>query len=65
MHLVIFQGMQERNEESGAGCPYRVAQGAGAAVDVEPVRWEAELLCGNHRDDRKCLVDLQQVDIVD
>ena len=51
--------------EPGAGHAERVADRDRAAVDVEPVEVDAEVLVGRHDLRRERLVDLDQVDVVD
>src|SRR3954447_22574409 len=60
-----LQGVQQRHDETGAGGADRVAERAGPTVDVEPVARNAEVAGRRHRDDRKGLVDLEEVDIAD
>ena len=60
-----FQRMQQRDDQPRAGGADRMAERAGAAIDVELVSGDAEVALRRHRDDRKRLVDLEQVDVAD
>ena len=51
--------------QAGAGHAERVADGDRAAVDVEPVEVDAEVLVGRHDLGGERLVDLDQVDVAD
>ncbi len=51
-------------EEHGAGGAERVAEGDGAAVDVDALGVDAELLDGLEDDDGEGLVDLPEVDVL-
>src|SRR5579872_181226 len=61
--ILRLHGVQQRDDQTCAGGADRVPERAGATIDVEPVAGNAEVaLCG-HRDHRKGLVDLEQIDI--
>ena len=61
----VLQAVDQRGHDAGAGHAERVTEGDGAAVDVELVHRDAEVL--GRRDDLggERLVDLDQVDVVD
>ena len=59
----MLQGVQQRHDKAGAGGADRVAERAGAAVDVELVAGEPELLLRRHGDDGERLVDLVEIDV--
>src|SRR3546814_10881056 len=56
---------QQCDDDTGAGCADRVAEGAGAAVDVELLARNAELAHRGHGDDGEGLVDFPQIDLAD
>src|SRR5271163_2583121 len=56
--------MQKRYQNAGAAGTDGVAQGAGAAVDVDLVMREVEVAHGGHGDNGKRLVDFEQIDLV-
>ena len=58
-----FEG--EGEDEPGAAHSDRVAEGDGAAVDVDPVRGQAEVPRGGEHDSSEGLVDLDQVQVAD
>ena len=55
----------QRGHDAGAGHAERVAEGDGAAVDVELVPRDAELVADGHDLRGERLVDLDEVDVVD
>ena len=57
--------VEHRVLQAGAGHAERVADGDRAAVDVEPVEVDAEVLVGRHDLGGEGLVDLDQVDVAD
>src|SRR5690606_6656966 len=61
----VLQGVDERGHQLGARGAQRVAEGDGAAVDVQLVRVRAGGVQPGHRHRREGLVDLEQVDVVD
>src|SRR6476620_9623074 len=54
-----FECLQQRDDQARAGGADRMAERAGAAIDVELVSIDAEVALRRHRDDRKRLVDLE------
>ena len=60
-----FQRMQQRHDHARAGGADRVAERAGAAIDVELSRGMPRSFVRRHRHHRERLVDLEQVDIAD
>src|SRR5687767_4666410 len=55
---------REREQQPGAGHAERMSERDGAAVDVDPVAVQAELLLDRQVLRRKRLVDFNEVDIV-
>src|SRR5581483_6427519 len=60
LQIVGLQRMQQRHDQPRAGRADGMAECAGAAVDVELVSGNAEVLLRGHRDHGKGLVDLEQ-----
>ncbi|MNY06879.1 hypothetical protein D3C86_1396590 [compost metagenome] len=56
--------MDQARRETGARGPERMAQGDGAAVDVQPVGPHPRRLHPHHRHAGEGLIDLEQGDIV-
>src|SRR5690606_14030517 len=63
--VVPVQRVEHRRLQAGAGHAEGVAHGDGAAVDVELVPVDAEVLGRRHDLGGERLVDLDQVDVVD
>src|SRR5690606_4860070 len=61
----LAQGGDQGDENTRTGCAYRVTQGAGPAVDVDPGVVQAQLTHGDHADHGKCLVDFKQIHFVE
>src|SRR3954452_17974991 len=61
--IMRFQRVQQRHDQPRAGGADRMAERAGAAIDVQSVTGNAEVALRSHCDYRKSLVDLEQVDI--
>jgi hypothetical protein len=57
--------MQQRHDQPRAGSTNGVAERASAAIDVELFSGNTKIALRGHRDHRKGLVDLEQVDIAD
>ena len=56
--------MQQRNDDSGAGRPNWMAEGAGSAVNINLGVVEANIVHGSHGYDGESFVDFIQVDVV-
>src|SRR3954469_23949042 len=63
--VVPVQGVEHRVLQPGTGHPEGVADRDGAAVDVQPVEVDPEVLVRRHDLGRERLVDLHQVDVAD
>src|SRR6478735_2069749 len=63
--VVPVEAVEHRVLQSGAGHAEGVADGDGAAVDVEAVEVDAEVLVGRHDLGGERLVDLDEVDVAD
>src|ERR1700675_3034436 len=62
---MALEGVQQGHDDARAGGADRMAERAGAAMNVEPILGNAEIaLCG-HGDDRESLVDLEEIDVAD
>ena len=61
----LLERVQERDDEAGTGRPDRVAERAGAPIDVQPVARDAEIALCRHGNRREGLVDLEEVDVAD
>ena len=60
---VALQGVHERRQDARAGRADRMAERAGAAVDVDLLVRDADVLHRRHGDDREGLVDLEQIHV--
>src|SRR5258708_36897302 len=60
--VLRLQRMQQRHDQPRAGGADRMAERAGAAMDVEPVAGNGEIALGRHSDHRERPVELEQVD---
>src|SRR6185437_5570577 len=63
--VLCLQRMQQRHDQAGTGGADGMAERAGAAVDVQLVARNSEILLRCHRHHREGLVDLEQVDVAD
>ena len=61
----VLEAVEQRGHDAGAGHAERVAEGDGAAVDVQLVVADAELAGGGHHLGGERLVDLDEVDVID
>src|SRR6185437_15074259 len=59
----LLQCVQQRHDNAGAAGTYWVAQGAGAAVDVDLGVIEVEVAHGDHRDVGEGFVDFEEIDV--
>src|SRR5580700_7604601 len=51
LEVLRLQRMQQCHDQTCAGCPDRMAERAGAAIDVEPVAGDSKVLLRGHCDD--------------
>src|ERR1043166_1889943 len=58
-----LQRVQQRDDQPRAGGANGMAERAGAAVDVQLLSGDAEILLRRHRYDGKSFIDLEQIDI--
>src|SRR5215472_15738913 len=61
--ILRFKRMQQGHDQSRTGGPDGVTERAGAAIDVQPVAGNPEVALCRHRDHRKGLIDLEQIDV--
>ena len=61
----LFHFMDEGRHDPGAAAAQRMSQGNGAAIDVESVETDAELAGAGKHLRCECLVDLDQIDLLD
>src|SRR5215468_5495963 len=65
LEVLRLHRMQQRHDQPRTGCANRMAERAGAAIDVELFAGNAEVTLRGHRDHRERLVDLEQIDVTD
>src|SRR5229473_8711742 len=65
LEVLRFERVQQRDDQPRAGGADRMAERAGAAIDVELLSGDAEIALRRHRHHREGLVDLEQVDVTD
>src|SRR6266566_1853597 len=65
LEVLRLQRMQQCDDQPGASGADRMAERAGAAMDVELVAGNGEIALRRHRHHGKRLVDLKEIDIAD
>src|ERR1700730_11367100 len=65
LEVLRLERVQKRDDQPCAGGADRMAERAGAAIDVELFSGDAEVALRRHRHHREGLVDLEQVDVAD
>ena len=60
-----LQRRDQRRQDACARCPDRMTERRCTTIDVELVRRNAQIICCDHGDHGKRLVDFEQIDIVD
>jgi hypothetical protein len=63
--VLRLQRMQQRHDQACAGGANGMTERAGAAIDVQPLPGDAEILLRRHCHHGKGFVDLEQIDIAD
>ena len=61
--IAFLQRMQQSYDQARAACADGVTQRARPAIDVNLAVIEAKVLHGSHRDDRKCFIDLVEINV--
>jgi hypothetical protein len=65
LEVLRLERMQQRDNQPSAGGADRMAERAGAAIDVELFPGNAEIALRRHRHHSEGFVDLEQVDVTD